>query len=117
MKRRMLIAVALLAVGGCTHTPYRPPVAGAPSASLVLKRGDSALPDDRQGGIFAIDGHPVEPGQQFSIVLPPGHHTIAFLCPGWKYVDGFPGEKRNFQVGQRYELRCATGDIRIELVE
>lgn len=111
------MAVVLLAVGGCTHTPYRPPAAGAPSASLVLKRGDSALPDHRQGGIFAVDGHPVELDQQFSVVLPPGHRAIAFLCPGWMYVDGFPVERHGFQAGQRYELRCTAGDIRIEQIE
>lgn len=112
MTRRLLMAMAALA-SGCAHTPYQAPAQGKSSATLVLRGGSGTPAPNRRGGIFAVDGRPVASDQQFSVELGPGSHSVAYLCPGWMYVDGFPSTSHEFRSGQQYELHCAGGDVYI----
>jgi hypothetical protein len=112
MTRRLLIVMAAL-VTGCAHPPYKAPTQEKPSATLVFQRGSETFAPNRQGGIFAVDGHLVVPSQRFSVALAPGRHHIAYLCPGWMYVDGFPMAAHEFRSEKQYELRCLDGDVYI----
>jgi hypothetical protein len=112
MARYLLLAMAAL-VSGCAHSPYKAPTPGKPIAVLVLRQDSETLAPNRQGGIFAVDGHPVAKEDHFSVDVTPGHHVLAFLCPGWMYVDGFPTMAHDFRSGQHYELHCENSGVYI----
>lgn len=112
MTRRLFVVMTALA-SGCAHTPYQAPAPGRPSATLMLRGSNESFAPNRRGGIFAVDGHPVASDQQFFVAVSPGRHGVAYLCPGWMYVDGLPTTSHEFLSGQQYELHCTDGDVYI----
>jgi hypothetical protein len=113
---RKILFSFVIVITACSNAP----VHSAPmekSASLILKRSTEPLRPNHSGGIFAVDGHPVDARHRYELLLPPGNHKIAYLCPGWMYVDGFPIRPQKFIAGKNYELSCPDGIIQIKLVD
>jgi hypothetical protein len=109
---RQILLPFVIAITACSSAPFQ----NAPMetfASLILKGSTEALQPNRLGGIFAVDGHAVAARQRYELFLPSGNHKIAFLCPGWMYVDGFPSIRHKFIAGKKYELSCSTGAVKI----
>jgi hypothetical protein len=111
--RKILLAY-IIAISACFNALCH----NAPmerSANLIFKKSSQTLDVNHSGGIFAIDGHPVSFERRYKLSLPPGKHTVAYLCPGWRYVDGFPLTTQNFAAGKSYALSCSDGDVQIAL--
>jgi hypothetical protein len=113
--RKILLALVVLVVTGCSSSPFRNAPQQA-SASLSLPKAADTYAPNRLGGLFAIDGHPVAAQNRNSVFLAPGSHKISFLCPGWMYVDGFPSLRHKFAAGEKYELSCSSGAVEIRML-
>ncbi|WP_293391113.1 hypothetical protein [Nevskia sp.] len=110
-----IIVATFLAIVCSSCTPFPDPSTPESAVSaLHYRQGDNPLAPNRRGGIFKVDGQFVSSSDNAPIRLHPGSHRIAYLCPGWRYVDGYPEVKHRFERGIQYELSCANGEVHIE---
>lgn len=112
---RVLLALGVSACAGCAGSAIMG--ASPQAAELVLRKSQEQQRANRAGGIFLVDGRKVAEDQRYGVRVSAGSRRIAFLCPGWMFIDGFPSIRHRFEAGHRYELVCDDGPSRIEPVE
>ena len=113
--KRTLLAAMIAAVSACSSTPYVLE-SSAGAAQLSFRQPTEDFPDNRLGGIFAVDGHEVKEDRQAALELAPGLRTIGYLCPGWMFIDGYPTVRHDFAARRHYELSCVDGKVQIRPV-
>jgi len=111
MIKNIAIVFMVLVFAGCSA-----PLASssdANAATLTFVVSPEPQPDNRQGGIFQINGHDVPVSSRFIVAMRPGYHRISYLCKGSMYVDGYPAIWSRFKVSTRYQISCIDGSVRI----
>jgi hypothetical protein len=102
----------------CSSGPFQnAPTSLESSASLTLPVSPEAHAPGWISGIFAVDGHRVTKENRSLVYLQPGVHEIKFMCPGWRYIDGYPAIVFDFARGKRYKLECVGRTLDTAAIE
>jgi hypothetical protein len=118
LMRKFTLASTAAVLVACSSGPFQnAPAALELSASLALLPSTENLPTNKIGGIFAVDGHRVAKENRNLVYLKPGAHEIKYMCPGWEFVDGFPGIEFEFSLGKRYQLVCVGRTLATVAIE
>lgn len=61
------------------------------------------------GGFKTLDARPIA-GSPLSLELPPGRHTVGYVCPNHIVLDGPPTVTATFEPGKAYVLHCMANE-------